>query len=560
MTSVKNPWVGYLNRNFSSIKERILNRLGETVPEMTDHSNSNILVIIIESFAGVAEMIAYYIDNMAREAFITTARRYSSVVKHTRLIDYRIKARIAASADVVIYFLNNDDQPYPIVTEFTLPIGTKFTTTNNLEFLSTKDIIVPVGTTILTVPTRQRVLVTNDNLGVTTDDPNQVVALGKEYVHDTLELLIGGEPWLLQRTLGLSGPTDKHFIVDISANKEAYIKFGDNINGIIPTPALTILGNYYTSEGSLGNVEASNINASNYNFVLAQSIPKINITNITKAVAGTDYEDIERIRRSAPLSIRTLDRAVTRQDYIDIALLAPGVDKAALYFECGKTVDLYIAPNGGGIANTDLLQSVVTYFDDKKMITTFVRTLPAGESYLHFDISVTGRFRVNGLQLRNELIGLLLDAYSYEKSDINKPIRISDLIALVDNYYKVDFLTLNKIYLKPYLRPTNHVVALNYNIDVNTGSITTVKWKIKYDGFYFKLFKNGTPLHNLIIGETYTDPSNILTITIEAGSYIVGHEWIFETYPYGKDIIVNDFSVPVLREEDLVLSITEQLS
>jgi hypothetical protein len=527
---------------------------------MTDHSNSNILVVIIESFAGVAEMLAYYIDNMAREAYITTARKYSSVVKHTRLIDYRIKASIASSCDVSVYFLTNDDLPYPTTVQFILPIGSMFKTTNNVEFLSTQDVVVPVGTTILSVPCKQRTLVVGDNLGITTSDPNQVIALGKNYLHDTMELTIGGEVWLLQRTLGLSSPTDKHFIVDISASQEAYIRFGDDINGAIPLSGLTIVGDYYTTQGSLGNVEATNINSSVYNFVTLQSIPKIKVINLLKSVGGTDYEDIERIRRSAPLSLRTLDRAVTRQDYIDIALLAPGIDKAALYFNCGKTVDIYVAPNGGGIASTPLLDSLVDYFDDKKMVTTFVRAIPAGESYIHIDMEITGRFRVNGLQLRNEIISLLLNAYSYLNSDINKSIRTSDLIALVDNYRKVDFLILNKIYLKPYIRPRNHLMALNYVIDVNAGSTTEVEWKIKFDGLYMKLFKAGAPIDNLTIGTPYTDNNNILTITINAGAYITGSEWTFKTIAYNKDLILNDYSVPVLREEDLVLTINEQLS
>ena len=85
--ALKNQWVGYISRSYLQIKNSVLQRLSEIVPEVTDHSESNILVIIIGIFSGIAEMLNYYIDNMARESFITTARRYSSVVKHTRLIE-----------------------------------------------------------------------------------------------------------------------------------------------------------------------------------------------------------------------------------------------------------------------------------------------------------------------------------------------------------------------------------------------------------------------------------------------------------------------------------------
>lgn len=559
--TIRNPWVGYLDRNYQTIKSKILNRLGETIPEMTDHSDSNILVVIIESFSGVAEMLSYYIDNMSREAFITTARRYSSVVKHTRLIDYRIKAIIPSSVDIQVYLYNNDDSIYTLPTSITIPIGTSFRTANNVEFLTNSDVVVPIGASVITLPCKQRTLVENENLGNTNNDANQTVNIGREYVDSTAELTIDGEVWLLQNTLGLSGPTDKHFIIEISADKEAYIRFGDNINGAIPLPGLPIVLNYYTSQGALGNVEPFTINTSPYNFTSLHGIPKVVIQNNLKSVGGTDYESIERIRRSAPLSLRTLDRAVTRKDYIDLALLAPGVDKASLYFECGKYIDLYVSPNGGGIASSSLLTDVVNYFESRKMITTFVRALPAGESELVLNLDVTGKFRVNGLQLRNELITLLTDAYSYTNSDINKKIRTSDVISLVDNYSKVDFLQLIDMYVKPYIRPRkNNTLALNYNIDIKAGSIEPVNWTLSFDGLYVRLMKNYQVITNLTIGVPYTDPFNIITITILAGSYVTGMEWEFTSLPRKGDILLNDFSVPVLTEGNLTLNINEQLA
>lgn len=559
MANIFNPWVGYLDRNFINIKNRILNRMGETIPEMTDHSDSNILVVTIESFAGAAEMLSYYIDNMAREAFITTARKYSSVVKLTRLIDYRIKSKIPASADLTMYFLNNDGTPYNTPTAFTLPLGIIFTTDNGIEFISVKAVDVPIGANSATIPTRQKTAVTGDNIGITSDQVDQVYSLGVDYVYNSVQLTIGGEPWFLKDTLGRSKPTDKDYIVEVSASKEAYIRFGDGINGAIPTAGQNIVADYYTSMGSLGNVEVNTITNTDYDFSVF-GIPDYRVTNINKASAGTDFEDIERIRRSAPLSLRTLERAVTDQDYIDLALLAPGVDKANMYFSCGKTVDLYIAPNNGGIASTGLLEDVELYFDDKKMVTTFVKAIATGESDLYFEMTVTGKFRKDGIQLKNELTSLLLDKYSYQNSDINKKIRTSDLIALVDNYQYVDYLQLDNIYVKPYMRPYQHNTQLDHTISINEGSKMSQVWTVQYTGYNYILLKGNLQIANLTSGEEFTDDNNTITVTFNDAGYTPGMTWNFTTLPVGKDIILNDYSIPVLKEENLKLNIIEQLS
>lgn len=563
---VNNPWVGYLDRSFQQIKSAILLRLGETIPEMTDHSDSNIMVIVIEAFAGVSEQLNYYIDNMAREAFITTARRYSSIVKHTRLVDYRIKAIVPSSLDMTLEFKTLTDEEYTLPTDVIIPSGITFSTANGIPFMSTKDTVAKAGSTFVTIETEQKQPIVGVNLGTTGSGPDQAFSLGFNYVNDSIELTVGPDIWTLVKTFGFSGPTSKVFIVDISANKEAYVKFGDGINGAIPTTGSDLVGDYYTSYGKDGDININTITSVSPDLTtLIPSIPLIEYYNQVKGVGGTDYEDIERIRRSAPLSLRTLDRAVTEPDYEDIALLCPGVNKAKVYFNCGKFVYIYVSPNGGGIANTTFLNNVKIWFDDKKMITTFVKPQACGESQIFIDLVVTGRFRVNGAKLRADILELLLDAYSYDKSDINKTIRVSDLISLIDNYPTVDFLKLNNLYLKPSINPygteSSTPNQLNHTIELLPGSQTTINWRVVYQGVSnFLLLKENVPYANLTVGTPFIDPGNVLLFTINAGTYVVGDEWRFKTLATNNDLVLDDYSIPIMVESTINLVVNEQLS
>jgi hypothetical protein len=550
---LQNDWVTYTTRGYNDIKTSVLNRLGIKVPELTDHSESNVMVIIISMFAGVAEMLSYYIDNMAREAFISTARKFSSMVKLVNLIDYRIKAANPSDADLTLTF------DAAATGAFTILAGTEFATTNGLVWLSVQDVIVNIGDQIVQVGVEQKVQVLNQSLGTTSGLADQAVIIGTDYVDASMILEVGGTPWELVNTFGFSGPLDTHYIIEISSDKIAYLKFGDGINGAIPTTAQQIDGDYYTTSGVEGNVGENNITT----IVTTLTIPgvtSIEATNILKTVAGYGYEDIERIRRNAPLSLRTLDRAVTRADYRDVALQATGVEHASIHFDCGKHIDIYISPIGGGIAQSPLLQATCAWTEQRKMITTFLNCEPAGETYISLELDVTAKFRMDAAQTELDIRAALLDAYSFDNSDINKPVRRSDIIALVDNLNKVDFLRLISITTIPYARPDAHIIELVWDRVTGSGSTATVEWRLNYDGAQFRLYMNQVFISNIAVGAPYIDPTNSIEFTINAAAYIAGMDWNFKTYAYNENIELDDFSVPILRDQDLTLTINEQLT
>ena len=52
------------------------------------------------------------------------------------------------------------------------------------------------------------------------------------------------------------------------------------------------------------------------------------ITNPNRITGGSNYENFDMLKEHVTLNIRTLGVAITKQDYIDVTKLAPGVDKA----------------------------------------------------------------------------------------------------------------------------------------------------------------------------------------------------------------------------------------
>jgi uncharacterized phage protein gp47/JayE len=95
---------------------------------------------------------------------------------------------------------------------------------------------------------------------------------------------------------------------------------------------------------ALGNVPPETLTHVKYNPSTASRSTNLTVTNPDYASGGADFESMEDIRNRAPRSLRSLDRAVTYQDYIDIALQVVGVGAAEVSYCCGKYVSVYIVP------------------------------------------------------------------------------------------------------------------------------------------------------------------------------------------------------------------------
>ena len=558
MARVANPWIGYLDRSFQQIKQSLLTRLMVNNPEITDHSETNLLVIIISMFSGIAEMLNYYIDNFARESFIGTARRFASMVKLVRLVDYRIKARVASSVTLTFTALDALGDPVALTGIGLIPQGTQVSTDSGYVFLTDTDLSIPVGGTGGTVGAREVTKITGLVIGVTDGTTNQALSLGTEYVHDSVTITINGDTtWQLVDTLGLSGPTDKHFVVEIDTDGLAKLIFGDGVNGAIPPNPFNVTADFETCIGPNANVDADTL----VNILDSLSLPgvtTVSVTNVNPASGGTLYEDVGKIRVSAPLSIRTLDRAVTYQDYEDIGQLAPGVGLAKVDFDCGKTVDLYIAPEGGGIAQLPLINSTQLFLDKRKMVTTFIKIYPAGETRLNLSITATAKFREDTTIARQDIIDALVEYGSFENQVIGRKIRTSDIIALVDNLDKIDYLSLDDIRSIPYARPINHYTPLSWSRKTRDGSSAIASWKLVYTGSNFTVFRDTIFKGIATTGSPFIDSDDIIKFTINAGPYIIGQTWTFNTYPIGGDIELSDFTLPLVKEGDLTIIVNKQ--
>jgi hypothetical protein len=128
-----------------------------------------------------------------------------------------------------------------------------------------------------------------------------------------------------------SGSRDRHYVLDRLTGE---IQFGNGLNGLIPPVGTGNLrmAYYQTGGGTAGNKPAGTI------VQLKTTVPYVDkVTNTEAAAGGADAESLESLRDREPRKLRHNNRAVTLEDYEDLARLAsPDVARA----KCIPLLDL----------------------------------------------------------------------------------------------------------------------------------------------------------------------------------------------------------------------------
>lgn len=569
---ITNKWLNPYQRSYQQIKAKLVESLmGLKDPQgqklITDYSEGNILIIILSLFAAIAEVLHYYVDNMARETFLSTARRYDSVVKHGALVDYHARAAIAATVDVI---LSRSITGNPIGAKLTIPHGTLFTDSSGNSWLSARDVIWYSNVTTCKVPIIQHERYTAsalNNMVIPTGDrvilnlgtlPN-----GKYYEQGSMSLQIGGETWVLVDTFAKSKPTDKHFMVSVDEALNPYIMFGDGTFGKKPAAGAKITNVvFYLTNGTQGNVKSNTITS--VPSVISSSITDATVSNAYDAGGGSNYENFTMLKEHIPLSVKTLGVAITKEDFESLAMLVDGVNKAKADYECGRKLTIYISPDGGAVASSELINRVYNLLSQRAPMTTWLKVKSAGKVQIILEMDVTGKKSYKTAEIQTQILTALYNAYSPEQAQIGGSVRVSDIYALIDNLSTVDYLHLTKFYIKPW--PT----TIYGNKELNLGQFKLNKAKGSMT--YYITFNSSTTFIVRSVSNGYVTTGSVgssiqiidrangfdFSLDIQNNSYQSGYRYSITVSEPNHDYEDPGFNLPVFENaSQLTLTVNE---
>lgn len=245
-----------------------------------------------------------------------------------------------------------------------------------------------------TVPVVQAETIENEVLGGSDGMPDQVLRLENPpilpgtLVLDVDEMIDFDDPeegvWTEVADFFGSGSKDRHYVLDRTRGE---VRFGDGESGRIPVanvsnPSANVVARVYqTGGGRKGNLPADSITT------LLTSIDGIDsnaITNPFASAGGSEEETFEEVTDRAPRTLKARCRAVTPEDFEDLAKQAGNVARAKalpLFHPDFPTVPVpgavtvIVVPDSDApnpTPNAGTLKTVCAYLDQRRLLTTEV--------------------------------------------------------------------------------------------------------------------------------------------------------------------------------------------
>lgn len=395
-----NTDVDYIEKDFNSVVDAIIafaninygpgtsaNRL------WTDFNADSFSRNWLEIVAFTADVFFFYFDNQATQSYLQTATVRSAINDIAKQFGFTPASATSASGDAT----------FTVTAPVTIPRGFKVRASNGSEFFVTDNIIAvgagDVTGTVLqgTSKTEQFTAEGLQSEEIELQGPNvirdsnslnpldlspQVTVNGN--IYELVNSFIrqdGSDSAAVTDSLGeIIGGGGRVFTLDERPDGTPFITFGDGIFGRKVSAGENVTITYRSGGGSIGNIPEQTLNT------LLDSLSEVTaVTNNSEFSGGADEQTIEQLRELIPASLRTLERAVTEQDYSDI-LIANFSEVFTASTEGNNTdpgvdLNIYVVPQGSGITNitdnTALRNRLEDYIDRRKMVTVQFQILDA---------------------------------------------------------------------------------------------------------------------------------------------------------------------------------------
>ena len=571
------------------LKARVLSKLdGENL--LLFSTNSAFLEAAAEEFAD-ADM---YDEFLTREAVWETAQGYNSIMKQVSFYDYKPHRKVGSTGYIRVSTSKTFDGSWG--TNITIP---KFTQMSGggLTFLSKESTYLAANANYVDIPVIQGEK-TEKTIEITSTAYPELryasIAIKDPDIENSLySVKVNGVLWTEVDSIRLATSNEDLYytLQTLSDFSGVEITFGNGVFGKKLEYGDIITFEYLQTKGEDGNVLSGGIITSVDTALKDESGTDVELfcTNLDALVGGSDYESVESIRSTAPLSFQTGNRAISSSDYATLIKQTNLVDKVQVWGEkeinedAGNKPGTYVEASenliyitgitidpetGIGLPLSESSKSLIREaLNDKKGTTDILRFVDTQVVYVTFESEVyISNTKYSSEQVIGNVHNALASEYSLSEAAYKKNLYFSDYYKTIDAAEGVDHHRTTLSFSEFFKFSSAYLVSMNINLaNIMPGTVKLYIRDTAADGEWSQLgHDNGS---GILIGDQIdpSDPSkgsydlNSATISYIDGA--IGD--IIITYglnqPFSNYEIRVDFALQDSEEGDLNLKYRQQL-
>jgi photosystem II stability/assembly factor-like uncharacterized protein len=269
----------------------------------------------------------------------------------------------------------------------------------------------------------------------------------------TLEIWVNQVQWTEVDSLYGRSRQEQVYITQRAEDGAVTVIFGDGTSGMrLPTGMENVIARYRTGIGQAGLMGRDRLS-----LLKVRPLGIAEVTNPLPTSGAADPETMAEARASAPLTVRTLGRIVSLQDYEDFARSFAGIGKAqaaVVQVAGGASIHITVAAVGGGAVLPDtplhdnLIQAIAQAHDPIQQVQ-----VDSCETLL---FNLEARLLIDTKYLSDRVIlairEQLLTQFAFEQRHFGQEVTAAEVIATIQSVAGVIAVDLDALYRRDQAR------------------------------------------------------------------------------------------------------------
>lgn len=412
-----------------------------------DYDGSN-MSVLLDLLAWNTHLNAHYLNQVASEMFLDTARLQDSLYSHSKELNYTPRSVTSSRASVVFSIDTGDDSPDSVTLPKNYTVSSRYSDSTGAEtsfdFLLTGSVVVKRDEDGVYVSPEVEVVegeAVRDAFVV--NSTSRYVLSSANVDVSTLEVSVrnsvtDSSNTRFTRSYNLYGVTssDPVFFVQGAYDGRFEVVFGDGVVGQSLTPGNVVDVSYVNSSGPDSN------GARVFSGEDTQEGYSVTVTTVERSTGGADREGVDSIRYYAPRHFSTQERAIIKSDFVNLvrerfpqleAVTAYGGEEVVPK-RYGKII-LSVKPFGDEVATDKMKQDITDYLLGKNIVT---EPVIIDADYLYVAVDCVVKYdRDSSFKTEEQVVALaeaaILAYSSGELDDFGVTFRTSRFVRAIDD-------------------------------------------------------------------------------------------------------------------------------